>query len=263
MLPPPTSVSSVQAPAQRRAPAERLLDGEEDQAALFGLVDDRKRDAGALLDPVQEHVHVPGLAHRAGRHGVNLGNPIAIDDAPEILEGRERGIDGLRIGSHRTRTCRVRGARRATLPRWSESIGSARFHRPQDGPRWRPCPRPPPAEAMPAVCVRPSQHAVRDEETTHGAERATILANVLLDYVSRHGAENDATRHHVMVACGYFRVTSSRARGLEAPAPVLQSEQDPGGGCRPPGGEGRDGSHRSFRTLQPRRRRVDFGRRGV
>ena len=42
------------------------------------------------------------------------------------------------------------------------STGSARSRRRRGGSRSRPCRGPPPAEAMSAVCVRPSQHAVRD-----------------------------------------------------------------------------------------------------
>ena len=50
VLPPPTSVSSVHAPCSAACRRERLLDGEEDQPALLGLVDDLELDAGAALD---------------------------------------------------------------------------------------------------------------------------------------------------------------------------------------------------------------------
>ena len=77
-------------------PAQRIADGEEDEPALFGFVDDLERDAGAPLDAVEEHVAVARLAHRAGRDGAHVADAVAVHDVAEALERVERGVDGLR-----------------------------------------------------------------------------------------------------------------------------------------------------------------------
>jgi hypothetical protein len=49
-----------------------------------------------ISDPVEEDVAVSRLPHRTGGHRPHGVNTVAIDDAAEIFERRQGGIDGLR-----------------------------------------------------------------------------------------------------------------------------------------------------------------------
>src|SRR6185295_8973776 len=80
--------------AQRWPPPERLLDGEEDEATLFGLVDDLERDADPPLDAIEQQVDVARLADRAGRRGTDARDVVAVDDFPKAVERGERRLDG-------------------------------------------------------------------------------------------------------------------------------------------------------------------------
>ena len=82
--------------AERRPPAESLLDGQEDQPALLGLVDDLEGDAGAALDPVEKQIDVARFTNRAGRHRPHAFDVIAVDDPLEALERGEGRVDGSR-----------------------------------------------------------------------------------------------------------------------------------------------------------------------
>ena len=53
------------------------------------------------LDPIEEHVAVARLADGAGGHRAHALDAVAVDDAAELLERRERGVDGLASGSRR------------------------------------------------------------------------------------------------------------------------------------------------------------------
>ena len=94
MLPPPTSMSSV----QRGTMTARLLDGEEDEAALFGFIEKLEVDAGSLFDSIQEDVDVTGFADRTGRNGAYPRDAVTIDDVAEPLQRGDRGFD--RSGSN-------------------------------------------------------------------------------------------------------------------------------------------------------------------
>ena len=98
VLPPPTSASSVHAPSNADAVRAPCRTARNDQAALFGLVDDLEGDAGAPANAIEKGVAVAGLAHGAGRDGAHLLHAVAVDDLAEPFERRERGIDGLRSG---------------------------------------------------------------------------------------------------------------------------------------------------------------------
>jgi hypothetical protein len=76
---------------------EGLPHRQEYQTALLGLVDDLERNPGASLDPIEKGIDVAGLANRAGRHRSHAAGTVTVDDVPEVIERRQRGVDGLRL----------------------------------------------------------------------------------------------------------------------------------------------------------------------
>jgi len=66
------------------------------QPAFFRFVDDFEPDAGAPLDPIEEHVGIAGLADRARRHRPPGAHAVAIHDFAKAIQCLERRVHRLR-----------------------------------------------------------------------------------------------------------------------------------------------------------------------
>ena len=65
-----------------------------DEAGLLEPRDDAHTQAELIEDPLDELAAVSGLAHRAGRHRADTGDPVPRRDALERLEGAETAVHG-------------------------------------------------------------------------------------------------------------------------------------------------------------------------
>ena len=76
-------------------------DGQVDEPALLGLVDDLEGDAGPTLDAIEEGIAVARLADSTGGDGPDLGHPVAVHHLTEAFERADRCVERLRADGFR------------------------------------------------------------------------------------------------------------------------------------------------------------------
>jgi hypothetical protein len=133
-------------PDQGRAARNAAISQDLAPRQPFPLVDDVEFDARAAPDPVEEDF--PGLAHRAGRRGVDPGDTVRVHRLPEALERADHRVNRLRTdGASRERV----PAAPLYSPRRCQGLTEVTSRSPGVS-RWRPCrhrdqPRLPPVPA--------------------------------------------------------------------------------------------------------------------